>query len=1194
MRWRLAVVAAFAALIGIGALVMGRRAPEAAAASASAPPEPPRGLAAALTFRPAVTPAPQLPSGALAAGGATFAPGGEISVPLAMRWSVEGASATAPEPADPLPGVEHFFLGNDPASWRTSVPRHESALYRQLRPGLDVKATPRGRGLTLTVTASPQALRDTWFRWDGPAQAKVEEGGRLALATPEGTLTQTLEGPVRLAQTRALPGGGLAYRLEAGIQPTGGPSGTFQVGVSWSYLLPTGFTSSLDSANDLHTAPDGTVVVVGETAAGTGFFAGALDGGTNRGTDAYVAKFSADAGLIWGAYLGGSGSDLGEDVAFDPAGNLYVVGKTQSNNYPILNWYQSSLKGAADVFVTSLAPAGNAIRWSTYLGGTSTSTVSEDALAVGVDPLGDVWLGGYTSSANFPTVNAFDTVCDNTAGYPSNDAFIAELSDAGNTLLFSSFFGAPGGGTEIYDLAFDPVSGDVIAVGDTASPSISISGPLTPPLQANFTGTLDGVILRLPAANPSQPSYFSYLGGSVAATIESIALDGTGAIYLSGVTSSPDFPHDGGLGNPPAGGRDAFVTKLFPGATSIQWSSLFGGTGDDDARNLALDPNGGIWLGGHTSSAGISSFQGSLHGSYDAFAARVSPAGDSMDWASYLGGNGNDDGRGITLDARGNVYLAGDTDSTDFPVPHSNNEGFLLKLDTTPPAGGAARDGPRLGFDDAYQSVTSAFAANWNGFSDPDSPVVRYEFAVGTAPGLVDVTGGFRDAGSLSTGVAGGLTLQDGQTYYATVRAISGAGLVSAPVSSDGVTVDTTEPPDGGVRDGPGPDRQFQRPSDPIEANWDPMVDPTSGTVLYLWAIGTDLADNDVQDFTDAGPALSASASVATVSGRRYHVTVKAVNGAGLSTRSGSNGVVVDGTAPAPGTVWDGPTSGADVDAQPRTAPIEATWSGFLDPESGIARYEYAVGTSAGGTQLLGFTSVGTATSASASGLPLVAGGQYFVTVRAYNNAGDFTPVSSDGVLALGVDGDGCTSPDQCASNLCHTNVCLAPGTAVLLAFSRDGGTPAHFGEREAISAEVTSIATDLPALKLVMTADGLALAAADAGTATCDQGETLPVDPVPADQAVTVPVYAYVCRGPGGTPPSLTGHLEDGDGGRLTPDTTLEVPVEAQRVQVGCNCASAPGALAVGALLWALGRRRRKAPSTLPPRRGATPGAMH
>jgi len=1182
VRWRLAVVvAAFAVLIGVGALVLGRRAPEAAGAS-TGPVALPRGVvptAPSLAFRPAVTPAPDLPPGALGSGGAVFAPGGEIDVPVGVRWSVEGASASAPEPADPLPGVEHFFLGNEPSQWRTGIPRHASALYRQLKPGLDVKATPRARGLTLAVTATPQALRDTWFRWDGAAEVKVEEGGRLALATPEGTLTQTLEGPVHLVETRAVPGGGLAYRLEAEIKPTGsGTPGTFQVGVAWSSLLPTTLLSGFDAVNDVHRSPDGTVVVVGET--GATFFT-ALDGGTRQGQDAYVAKFDADAGLIWGAYLGGSSNELGEDVAFDPVGNLYVVGKTTSGNFPISpNAYQGTLKGSADVFVTSLVPSGDSVRWSTYLGGTSNVANSEDALAVGVDSMGSVWVAGYTASTNFPTTaTAFDTVCNNTAGWPSSDAFIAELTDAGSTLAFSSYLGGPGGGTNLYDLTFDPVTGDLLLVGDTSSPNVNAGTVATPPLQPGHGGSTDGVILRIPVANPGQPTWFSYLGGDGGETIDAVAADSAGGIYLAGVTSSPGFPVDGGLGYPYQGNDDAFVTKVhtFP-LVGIEWSTLIGGSGYDEVRALELGPDGAIWLAGQTTSPSIRGFDGGTHGMDDALVARLSASGDSLDWGTFLGGSQNEDARGIAVDGRSNVYVAGDTLSGNFPVTHTaNNDGFLVKLDTTPPVGGAVADGPNLGSDLTYQTVSTGFGANWSGFFDPDEPVVRFEFGLGTAQGLVDVTGGWLDAGTTATGAVGGLTLAQGQKYYATVRAISAAGLVSDPVSSDGVTVDTTPPPDGGVRDGPGPDRQFQRPTDPIEANWDPMIDPTSGTVAYKWAIGTDTADNDVLDFTDVGLATSASYPASLTDGRRYHVTVKAVNGAGLSTSSASNGVVVDGSPPDLGTVSDGPTPGADIDTQPRTSPIEATWTAFTDLQSGITRYEYAVGTTAGGTEMRGFTPVGTATSVTASGLSLTPGTRYFVSVRAFNGAGDSNKASSDGVMALGVDGDPCSQDGDCASNLCRNNRCLPAGTAVLLEFSHDAGAPVHFGTRAEISAEVMSISTALPATKLVMTAEGLALAAPDAGSATCDQGETLAVDPLPADQTVTVPVFAYVCRGPGGDPPSLTGHLEATDGGRMTPDVTFNLPVEEQTVPVGCNCVSAPGAMAVAALLWMIGRRRRK-----------------
>jgi len=1177
----LAVVAAFAVLIGVGALVLERRAPEAVAAS-ERPAALPRGVVPTVDFRPAVTPAPSLPAGALGSGGAVFAPGGEIDVPVGVRWSVEGASAAAPEPADPLPGVEHFFLGNEPSRWRTGVPRHASALYRQLRPGLDVKATPRARGLTLAVTATAQVLRETWFRWDGAGEAKVEEGGRLVLATPEGPLTQTLEGPLRLAETRAVPGGGLAYRLEAEIQPTGPMTpGTYQVGVAWPYLLPTNVGSG-DAVNDLHRSPDGTVVVVGSTS--VGFFTGALDGGTNRAQDAYVAKFDADAGLIWGAYLGGTSGEFGEDVAFDPLGNLYVVGKTQSNNYPVFpipGAYQVTLKGGADVFVTSLPPSGNSIRWSTYLGGTSTVNNSEDALAVGVDRMGSVWVGGYTASANFPTTpTAFDTTNTNNGGWPSSDAFIAELSDAGDALLFSSFFGGPGGGTEIYDLAFDPVSGDLIAVGDSATPNVSVGTVATPPLQPGSNGgSLEGVLLRLPIANPGQPTWFSYLGGSGGDTIEAVAVDSSGALYLGGVTSSPGFPVDGGLGYPYQGIADAFVTKVRPfPLVGIEWSTFIGGSGYDEIRALELGSNGEIWLAGQTNSPSIRDFDGGQQGMNDALVARLSPTGDSLDWGTFLGGTQNEDARGIAVDGRSNVYVAGDTSSGNFPVTHTaGNDGFLVKLDTTPPVGGMVADGPNLGSDFTYQTVSTGFGANWFGFFDPDEPVVRFEFGLGTAPGLVDVTGGWLDAGSMATGAAGGLTLAQGQTYYATVHAISLGGLVSAPVSSNGVTVDTTAPPDGGVRDGPGVDRQFQRRTDPIEANWDPMIDPTSGTVAYKVAIGSDTSDIDVLDYTDVGLSLDAGFSASLTDGKRYHVTVKAVNGAGLATSSASNGVVVDDSPPDLGTVSDGPTPGADVDAQPRTAPIEATWSPFTDLQSGIARYEYAVGTTAGGTEMRGFTSVGTATSVTANGLSLTAGTKYFVSVRAFNNAGGSNTAVSDGVVALGGDGDSCSQDGDCASNLCRSNRCLPAGTAVLLELTHDAGSPVHFGARAEISAEVMSIGAALPATTLVMTAEGLALAGPDAGSATCDQGETLAVAPVPLDQTVTVPVFAYVCRGPGGDPPSLTGHLEAPDGGRMTPDVKFDLPVDPQSVPVGCNCVSAPGAMAVAALLWMIGRRRRK-----------------
>jgi uncharacterized protein (TIGR03382 family) len=259
-----------------------------------------------------------------------------------------------------------------------------------------------------------------------------------------------------------------------------------------------------------------------------------------------------------------------------------------------------------------------------------------------------------------------------------------------------------------------------------------------------------------------------------------------------------------------------------------------------------------------------------------------------------------------------------------------------------------------------------------------------------------------------------------------------------------------------------------------------------------------------------------------------------------------------------------------------RNVPISASWAGFADLQSGIEHYEWAIGTSPGATDVMGLTDAALDQSATAT-VTLAANATYYVTVQAFNGAGESNQASSDGVRALGIDGDPCTLPGACASNLCRSNVCLPPGTEVLLSFTRDAGAKPRFGERVDITAEVTSIANDFQDLRLVMAVDGLALANPDGGEATCDEGRTDLVPSVPGGQTVAVSVPAYVCRGPGGDPATLTGHLEEPGGTRLTPDTTLELTVDPEKVPVGCDCASAPGMATVAALLWVLRRRRRR-----------------
>ena len=300
-----------------------------------------------------------------------------------------------------------------------------------------------------------------------------------------------------------------------------------------------------------------------------------------------------------------------------------------------------------------------------------------------------------------------------------------------------------------------------------------------------------------------------------------------------------------------------------------------------------------------------------------------------------------------------------------------------------------------------YQNSLTTITANWSGFTD-DVGVISYEWAIGTTSGGMDVQN-WTAVGNVATATNSSLTLTEGQTYYISVRAKDGAGNLSDVVTSDGVKVDATEPTVGIVKDGSGADIDYQASKTTIEANWSGFGDEGSGIAFYQWAIGTTKGGTEIMTWSNEATSTSATKTdLSLFNGMTCYISVRASDVAGnTSSIATSDGVTVDVEAPTVGSVQDGLDK--DLDWTNSSNTLSASWSGFSDTLSGIARYEYAIGSNPGGTDLTIWTDAGLDTSFARDDFALVSGIRYYVSVRAVDGVNNISDIAiSDGVTVDG------------------------------------------------------------------------------------------------------------------------------------------------------------------------------------------------
>jgi hypothetical protein len=387
-----------------------------------------------------------------------------------------------------------------------------------------------------------------------------------------------------------------------------------------------------------------------------------------------------DPVLVYSTYLGGSGGDLGNSIAVDSSGNAYITGYSGSSNFPTASPSQQASTGGLDGFVAKLNAAG-ALVYATYLGGSDT----DFGTRIAVDDAGNACIVGSTSSTNFPTLHPLQA----TSSGGGADAFVIKLNAAGAP-VYSTYLG--GSGYEAGNgIALD-AAGNAYVTGYTESadfPTAGTIGSIAPNNKNTF-------VVKLNPAG-SALVYSLLVGGSGDTSGNVIAVDTAGNAYITGYTTSTNFPvspnavqpHPGG------GGWDAFVSKVNATGSGLLWSTYLGGSGFEFGGEIAVDRFGNVYISGDTSSTNfptVHPVQAAYGGgASDAFVAQLNATGTALVYSTYLGGSGDDHGGGVAVDLAGNASVSGYTNSTNFPTVSAlqptygggANDAFVAKLNRT-------------------------------------------------------------------------------------------------------------------------------------------------------------------------------------------------------------------------------------------------------------------------------------------------------------------------------------------------------------------------------------------------------------------------------------------------------------------------------------------------------------------------------
>jgi uncharacterized protein (TIGR03437 family) len=483
-----------------------------------------------------------------------------------------------------------------------------------------------------------------------------------------------------------------------------------------------------------------------------------------------------DPALTWASYFAiqGAGGTLGEGVAVDASGNIYMCGSVVDANTGF------------DAFIAKLSPDGTQVVFKTLF---NPATYNSQAHWIAVDGSGNLLVVGQGDTATF-----FGTLLTN--------AFIFKIDPTGTQRVYGGTFGGSTG--DIANSVAVDSGGNAYIVGVTGSPDFPAGG--TGSFQTRLAGGSDAFLLKVSSAGSIV--YSTFLGGAGNDVAYSVAVDSAGNAYVTGNTASTNFPLQSAYQGKLAGVSDAFVTAFNPSG-GLLFSTYLGGSDEDIGFGIAVDSAGAVYVAGETASTDFPTLTPAQAayggGKHDVFVTKLAPGGSALAYSTYWGGTGEDGAYAIAVDGTGSVYATGFTASTDLPVSNafqSTNQGtgnaVVLGLDPK----GAATFSSYLGGSGntsttdyanavAVSCATGLVAAGVTGSSNfpATSGAATTGFSGSAADGFVAKIGVGGSPVVNGTGVVNGASLTAGPLAPGSVASILGASLAGATVSVNGNAV---------------------------------------------------------------------------------------------------------------------------------------------------------------------------------------------------------------------------------------------------------------------------------------------------------------------------------------------------------------------------------------------------------------------